>query len=74
MHTATPPPSTWTNLPDRIFNAINNVRGWWSHHIEGNTDQLGEESTLRGKDVHYCRIKVTELVPGERIEWLVQER
>ncbi len=57
--------------PDQIFNAINDVRGWWSHDIEGNTDQLGEEFTFRGKDVHFSKIKVTELVPGEKIEWLV---
>ena len=57
--------------PERIFNAINDVRGWWSHDIEGNTDQTGEEFTFRGRDIHYSKIKVTELVPGQKIEWLV---
>jgi len=57
--------------PERIFNAINDVRGWWSHDVEGNTDQTGEEFTFRGRNIHYSKIKVTELVPGQKIEWLV---
>jgi len=57
--------------PERIFNAINDVRGWWSQDIEGITDQTGKEFTFRGKDIHYSKIKVTELVPGQKIEWLV---
>ena len=57
--------------PERIFNAINDVRGWWSQNIEGKTDRAGEEFTFRGKDIHYSKIKVTELVPGRKIEWLV---
>ena len=57
--------------PEQIFNAINDVRGWWSQDIEGNTDHAGEVFTFRGKDIHYSKIKVTELVPGKKIEWLV---
>jgi hypothetical protein len=56
---------------DAAVSAITNVRGWWSHDIDGRTDTLGEEFTFRGKDVHYSKIKVTELVPGERAVWLV---
>ncbi|HEV2499950.1 MAG TPA: hypothetical protein VGY31_10260 [Terriglobia bacterium] len=29
--------------PKEAFNAINNVRGWWSENIEGSTGKLGAE-------------------------------
>lgn len=57
--------------PKEAFNAINNVRGWWSENIEGSTGKLGAEWTYRYKEVHFCKIKVTELVPDKRIVWRV---
>ena len=34
--------------PQEAFNAINNVRGWWSAEIDGSTDKLGAELQARG--------------------------
>ena len=56
---------------EKVFKAITDVRGWWSGEIEGATDKLGAEFIHRYEDVHRCKMKITELVPGERIVWLV---
>ena len=60
-----------TKTPQEAFDAINNVRGWWSENIRGGTDKLGDEFTYRYKDVHYCKIKIAELIPGKKVVWHV---
>jgi hypothetical protein len=57
--------------PEEVFAAINNVRGWWSQNIEGSTDKRGAEWTYSYKDAHYCKMQISELVPGEKVVWLV---
>jgi hypothetical protein len=57
--------------PEEAFDAINNVRGWWSENIEGGTEKLGDEFTYRYKDVHSCKIKIAELIPGKKVVWHV---
>jgi hypothetical protein len=57
--------------PKQVFNAINNVRGWWSEEIEGSTDRLNEVFSYRFRDIHACRIKLVEAEPEQKIIWLV---
>ncbi len=59
--------------PKEAFEAINNVRGWWSEEIEGNTGVLNEEFRYHYEDVHIARIKVVESIPDQRVVWLVKE-
>ena len=62
---------TVDQTPKEAFDAISNVRGWWSGEIEGRTDQLGEEFTYRYEDVHYSKQRIEELVPDKKVVWLV---
>ena len=55
--------------PEQAFNAINNVRGWWSEEIEGGTDKLNNEFDYHYEDVHRCKMKIIELVPNKKVVW-----
>ena len=55
--------------PDEVFAAVNNVRGWWSEEIEGETDRLGAEFRFHYKDLHRSTHKITEFVPGKKVVW-----
>lgn len=57
--------------PDQAFNAINNARDWWETTIAGPTHQVGDEFTHWVPGVHYARIRVEELVPGQTVAWRV---
>ena len=64
---------TVDQTPEEAFDAINNVRGWWSGEIDGRTDKLGEVFTYRYKDVHRTTQKITEFVPGKKVIWHVTD-
>jgi hypothetical protein len=57
--------------PDEVFDAINNVSGWWSGNIGGETGRLGAEFTYEVPGVHRSKQKIAELVPGKKVVWRV---
>ena len=56
-----------------VFAAINNVRGWWGEDVQGSNAKVGDEFTYRVQDIHYTKLRVIELVPDQRVAWLVLE-
>jgi hypothetical protein len=62
---------TVSQSPQEVFDAINNVRGWWSGQIDGSTAQVGDEFSYRYRDIHYSKQKLTELIPGKKVVWHV---
>jgi hypothetical protein len=57
--------------PKEVFDAIKNVRGWWSEEVEGGTEKLNDEFRYHYKDVHYCKVRLVEIVPEQKIVWHV---
>jgi hypothetical protein len=58
--------------PEKAFDAITNIRQWWSEDVEGSTDKPDDEFMYRDKHL-WCKMKVTELIPGKKIVWHVLE-
>jgi hypothetical protein len=59
--------------PEQAFNAINNVRGWWSEEIEGSTNELNTVFKYHFEDVHRCQMKIVEFIPDKKVVWLVMD-
>ena len=59
--------------PKQVFDAINNVRGWWSEEIEGSTDKLNSEFDYHYEDVHRSKMKIIEFIPNKKVVWDVLE-
>jgi hypothetical protein len=64
---------TVDQTPREAFDAISNVRGWWTEDIDGPTAAAGDEFRYRAEDIHVTRFRVTEAVPGRRVAWRVLE-
>lgn len=62
---------TVRQTPQQAFEAITNVRGWWSEDISGGTAKAGDVFDYRFKDIHRTKIEVVEATPGRRVLWHV---
>lgn len=61
------------NSKEEVFNAISDVRNWWQGEVEGRTDQLNAEFSYSVPGIHFSKQKIVEIIPNEKIEWLITD-
>jgi uncharacterized protein YndB with AHSA1/START domain len=59
------------NTPEEVFAAVTNVGKWWSEGIEGETTDVGGEFTFTDYNDLWCRFRLTEVTPAQRMVWSV---
>ena len=59
--------------PTEVFNAINKPQTWWSDSITGNPEKLNSEWNYNFGDNHITKLKTIELIPDQKVVWLVEE-
>lgn len=59
--------------PKEVMDAISNPQYWWSGEVTGKALEVNDEFTYRYKDFHYSKQRVVEMVPDQKLVWLVTE-
>jgi hypothetical protein len=57
--------------PKEVFKKINSVTKWWTDELEGDSQKIGDEFTVRFGDVHVSTQKLIEVAPDKKVVWLV---
>jgi hypothetical protein len=69
---------TVNQTPEFVYNALLNVRGWWSglfgETFEGQSEKTGDVFSFRAGDgAHYSKQQLVTAEPNKKIVWRVRE-
>ena len=56
--------------PSEVFDAVANVRGWWSQALVGESANLGDEFVFQYEDIHMSKHRLIEVIPDQKVVWL----
>ena len=61
-----------------VFNLLLEIEQWWSgiygEEIKGESKKIGDEFTFKaGGGAHYSKQKLIELIPNEKVVWLITD-
>jgi hypothetical protein len=59
--------------PKQVFDAIRDPQVWWPGEIKGSSAKLNDEFTYQYEDLHLSKQRVIEMVPDQKMVWLVTE-
>lgn len=59
--------------PQEAFKSINSVTKWWTEHLEGSSQKLNDEFTVRFGDSHKSTQRLIEVIPDKKVVWFVTE-
>src|ERR1700759_2423421 len=57
--------------PKQVFNAIINPQNWWPGEVKGSSEKIDDEFEYRYKAFHFSRQRVVEIIPDQKVTWLV---
>ena len=63
---------------EEVFNLLLDIEQWWSgiygEEIKGESKKMGDEFTFKaGGGAHYSKQKLIELIPNEKVVWLITD-
>jgi hypothetical protein len=74
MHKITPPDFTTTlwvdKTPEEISQAIDNVSGWWTTNVKGNSEKSNDVFTVHFGET-FITLQIVAHLPGKKIVWEV---
>ncbi len=59
--------------PQAAFKSINSVTNWSTENLEGSSQKLNDEFTVRFGEVHVSTQKLVEFIPNKKVVWLVTD-